>query len=72
MGCHLFVTAHPIEHMQWMQEKLGPYRFAALTERANDLSRGRQVKRELKDVAKHFKLELERLQAGATDFAGYL
>lgn len=59
MGCHLYLTAHPIEHMVWMQEKLGPYRFGALTERANDLSRGKLAKKSIPEIAAHYRYELQ-------------
>lgn len=63
MGCHLHVTANPIEHMAWMQERLGPYGFAALQERAQDIKRGRENRRAARDIAKHYKAELEVMRA---------
>jgi hypothetical protein len=71
MGCHLYMTAHPIEHVAFIQEKLGPYRFQALAERAANTTLGRQAKREVKEIAKHFKAQLENVRAGHP-LAGYL
>lgn len=64
MGCHLYMTAHPIEHVAFIQEKLGPYRFQALAERAANTTLGRQAKREVKEIAKHFKAQLEQVKSG--------
>lgn len=71
LGCHLYLTAHPVEHVAFIQNKLGPYRFQALQERANDTTRGRQAKREVKEIAKHFKAQLERVRDGFP-LEGYL
>lgn len=71
MGCHLFVTAHPFEHVMFIQNKLGPYRFQALQERANDTTRGRQAKREVKEIARHYRAQLERVRDGFP-LEGYL
>ena len=77
MGCHLYVTANPIEHTEWVRQRLGPYRFDALRERANDTRLGRLHKREQTGVAKHFKAELENLRSqratteGRIEFVGY-
>jgi hypothetical protein len=64
MGCHLYVTAHPIEHMAFIQTKLGPYRFQALAEKAQDTTRGRQAKREVKEIGKHYRQQLEVVRQG--------
>ncbi len=71
MGCHLYVTAHPIEHMAFIQEKLGPYRFQALAERAQDMARGRQARREVKEIGKHYRQQLEFVRQGQP-LEGYL
>jgi hypothetical protein len=71
MGCHLYLTAHPVEHVEFIQSKLGPYRFQALAERAANTTIGRQAKREVKEVAKHFKAQLERVKSGQP-LEGYL
>lgn len=71
MGCHLFLTAHPVEHVEFIREKLGPYRFQALAERAANTTLGRQAKREVKEVAKHYRAQLERVRSGLS-LEGYL
>ena len=58
-GCHAYLGAHPIEHMYWVQERLGPYRFEALAERARDIKRGREARRSVKEIAAHYRQELE-------------
>lgn len=64
LGCHLRMTSHPIEHVQFMQEKLGPYRFQALQERANDTTRGRLAKRSVKEIAAHYRGQLDTIRQG--------
>ena len=79
MGCHLHMTAHPSEHIRWQYERLGPYRFDALQERAQDLGRGRDSKRWVKAIAAHFRREHAKLlkqreagEIGWLEFEGYL
>jgi hypothetical protein len=64
--------------MEWQRNKLGQYLFEALQEAANDLSRGRQAKREVKLIAAHYKAEHARMQLeradgfqGRIEFMGY-
>ena len=78
MGCHLYFTANPSLHTQFQEYKLGPYLFQALQEAANDLSKGRQAKREIKAIAAHYKAEHSRMQSeradgfqGRIEFTGY-
>jgi hypothetical protein len=77
-GCHSYFGARPVEHMEWQRNKLGQYLFEALQEAANDLSRGRQAKREVKLIAAHYKAEHARMQLeradgfqGRIEFMGY-
>lgn len=34
-ACHIYFTANPIEHVEWMKKKLGEIRFKALRLRAS-------------------------------------
>ena len=78
-GCHSLMGSLPVEHTKRIQEKLGQYRFNALRERSNDLKRGRDAKRDEKEISKHFKAEYERMEkmrecgdVGRIEFEGYL
>ncbi len=70
-GCHMYLTAHPYEHAEFFKARLGEYGVAALWERARDMTIARQIKRELKEVAAHYKAEFERMETGGT-FEGYI
>ena len=77
-GCHRYFSSHPSLHQQFQEYKLGPYLFAALQEAANDLTKGRQAKREVKAIAAHYKAEHARMQSeradgfeGRIEFMGY-
>lgn len=79
MGCHLYLSAHPNEHTEFQANRIGRYKMSALNEMANDMARGRQVRREAKAIAVHFRREhLEMVKsrdsgnAGWIEFAGYL
>ena len=71
--------ANPSLHRERIKEKLGEYLFAALQERSNESSVGRIVKREEKEIRKHFKAEWdlqkqkrESGEIGYIDFVNYL
>lgn len=78
-GCHRYFTSHPEEHRKWVKQQLGEQGMEVLAEMVNDLSRGRQLKRELKDVARHYASQLGDLQErrgrgeeGPLQFVDYL
>ena len=78
MGCHLHLSAHPIEHSRFQANRLGQAWYVLL-ELSQDTTRGRQAKREAKQIAKHYREQLKIMQAaraeGATgwlEFVGYL
>lgn len=73
MGCHLYLTANPAEHRARMALKLGPWRFEALQERANDAGRGRVARRDQKAVAAHYRrLYADMLKTDSRDLIGYI
>ncbi len=70
-GCHRYLGSNPHYHQAFIKQLLGEYGYDALAERANDRAIGRQIKRELKEVAAHYKAEFERMETGGT-FEGYI
>ena len=70
-GCHRHLGSQPYEHAEFFKARLGEYGVHALWERAGDMTIARQIKRELKEVAKHYKAEFERMETGGT-FEGYM
>ena len=78
-GCHAYLGAHPLEHREHKLELIGDHSLQILQEKANDTSSGRQARREQKEIAKHYREELKRMQSerangvtGRIEFVGYL
>ena len=69
-GCHMRLTAHPMEHHEFFQQALDEYQRAALWERSQDTSYAKGIKRAIKEVAKHYKSEYETMTEGG-EFTGY-
>ena len=61
-GCHQYFTSHPEEHRQWFKKKIGEEAFDILTEMANDTSRGKVIKKSLREVAKHYASQLGEMR----------
>ena len=61
-GCHMYLTAHPVEHTRRMEEKLGDGAFEILLEKARDTSLGREAKRSEKEIRAHYRIELARMK----------
>lgn len=77
-GCHSYFGSNPELHRHWQKERLGPYRYDALLERANNSSLGRTAKREAKAIAEHYRGEhramlkkREQGEYGRIEFVGY-
>ena len=67
-GCHMHLTANPYQHEQRKRERIGPLLFDALLERVNDLSLGRQMKGEQKQIAAHYREQARRMEATGETF----
>lgn len=70
-GCHRIMGSQPEQHRAMFLARLGQYQYDALTERLNDLSIGKLVKREQKQVAAHFKATYEQMGEGDS-FGGWV
>ena len=62
-GCHAHLGASPHLHEQRQREKLGDGLYQIVLERSQDTSLGRLAKRTQKDIAKHYRGELKRMEA---------
>lgn len=78
MGCHLYLSAHPSEHLAFQLERIGAYAMGVLQEMAGDIARGRAAKRESKAIAAHYRSEHRKMvarkvagESGKVDFIGY-
>ena len=60
-GCHQYLGANPILHSEHKLELMGEGCIDILREKANDTSLGRSAKREVKDIAKHYRAEFKRI-----------
>ena len=60
-GCHQYLGANPNLHSDHKLEMLGEGAIDLLREKSNDTSLGRAAKREVKDIAKHYRSEFKRI-----------
>ena len=60
-GCHQYLGANPNLHSEHKLEIMGEGCIDILREKANDTSLGRSAKREVKDIAKHYRQEFKRI-----------
>jgi hypothetical protein len=60
-GCHQYLGANPNLHSEHKLELMGEGCIDILREKANDTSLGRSAKREVKDIAKHYRAEFKRI-----------
>lgn len=75
-GCHQYLSSHPDYFYQHYIEEYGETALEILRERHNDLNLGRLVKRNLSDVAKHYreqhKIQLEKRADGVTGWLEFV
>jgi hypothetical protein len=62
-GCHRYMGSQPLQHMDWIEARLGRVDYDALSERAQDASRGRLARKSVKAIATHYRQEQRRMQA---------
>ena len=75
---HFHLGGNPVLFSRWAEEQLGSGCIERLIEKKNDTNLAKLVKKNLKDVAKHYKQEYERMRqlraegvTGRIEFAGY-
>jgi len=76
-GCHRFLDTHPTEKAVFFRQWLGDGRYDQIVLLSNQQSEG--IKKELKDIAKHYRKELERIRrlqargnAGRIEIVGWI
>ena len=79
MGCHNKFGENPDDFRAWAKERLGEGRIQILREIREDSNAGKLVKKNLKDVAKHYRGQLKIMKAkradgkvGRIEFEGWL
>ena len=77
-GCHQKLGSNPDDFQAWALEKLGQQKLDILREKRENIHLAKDYKKNLKDVGKHYKLELEAIEAaraggasGRIEFIGY-
>ena len=78
-ACHQRLGSNPDDFARWADGVLGSGRVQLLRERREDNSLGKTVKKNLKDVAKHYREQLKIMKAkradgavGRIEFEGWL
>lgn len=68
--CHGYLEDHRSEFEEWVQEKLGPDRYAALIARSQDIDLAKRA-RQHKAIATHYKDEYHRMMQLRRDNASH-
>jgi len=55
--------SNPYDFAKWVEAEIGEDFVEILIEKRNDISAGKMIKKNLKEVAAHYKLEYEGLKA---------
>ena len=61
-GCHQRLGSNPDDFRGWMVSKVGEGMIDILREKREDIGLAKDIKKNIKDVAKHYKAEYERLK----------
>ena len=77
-GCHLVFEGDPYLFNEWTKDQLGADVFDILIEKKEDPMIGKQMRHEVKEIAKHYLGELNRMkklraqgEEGRIEFVGY-
>jgi len=55
--------SNPDDHREWMVNKVGEGMIDILRQKREDIGLAKSIKKNLKDVAKHYKAEYDRLKS---------
>ena len=76
--CHSQFEGNPHKHTEWKKRQINGC-YDILIEKSNNLMLGKQARHEVKEIAKHYKAEYERMMSiraegvtGRLEFEGYL
>lgn len=62
-GCHQRLGSNPYDFTKWVESKIGCGMLQILRERREDGNAAKLIRKNLKDVAKHYREELKRIQS---------
>lgn len=62
-GCHMKLGSNPDDFRAWTVNRIGEGMIDILREKREDTSLAKSIKKNLKDVAKHYKAEHARLRS---------
>lgn len=68
-GCHSYLGGNPVIFRNWAINEIGEGAIELLTEKHNNINLAKDIKKNLKDVAAHYKKEHERLMQLRADGA---
>lgn len=68
-GCHKHFSANPYYFTSWVEGKIGEGAVQILREKKEDIGYAKTIKKNLPDVARHYRDELERLRSLRMDGA---
>ena len=72
-GCHFYLGGNPNDYRLWKAETYGEGLIQILTDKRNDITLGRLMKRNKKEIADHYKAEYKRLkELRAKGVTGYI
>lgn len=71
-GCHQHLSSNPVKFNQWVDTEIGHDSVDSLTRLKHDSSLGRSNRKLVKEISKHYRSELRRMEAeGTTDLVGW-
>jgi hypothetical protein len=65
--CHRHMTENPLDFQKWVRENVGEGRMEIVNDMRNDINLAKTVKKNLPDVARHYREELKRILALRAD-----
>lgn len=65
--CHFYLGGNPDDFRMWAVQKLGEGRIDILRDKRNDTNLAKMVKKNLKEVAAHYRAELKRMEGLRAD-----
>ena len=68
-SCHRFFTEQPLEFARWLEAHLGQGMIDLLTEKRRGILKDNKATRD--EVARHYREETRRLEAGGTDLVSW-
>lgn len=61
-GCHMYFTGEPLEFAEWTKKQIGQGIIDIISEKKRDTLLAKINKKSIKEIAKHYKAEFERMR----------